>query len=293
MSLLGAGANADELSGPGFLECLTTVPFGNLYLALEDGPMVFFSGANIDPDDGLTRALHTLGWSCQVYRGQVPEEAMAHLKEAVEVGPILVGPIDMGWLSYHPEHAKQAGADHFVAVLAIEGAYVHLHDPQGYPCAVLSHTEFLQAWNAEHLSYSHAPYTFRHAFRKVEQVSRQEMISRSLPHLRGNIEADPGGPVAYGGVRVFSLLANDVRGGIPASLEGHLLSFALPLAARRNVDAAAFLREADRQEAANILEQQASLFGLAQYRGAHHQWQEVAAIMEQLGALEEKLVILL
>jgi hypothetical protein len=28
MSLLGAGANADELPGPGFLECLTTVLLG-------------------------------------------------------------------------------------------------------------------------------------------------------------------------------------------------------------------------------------------------------------------------
>jgi hypothetical protein len=149
----------------------------------------------------------------------------------------------------------------------------------------LPHTEFLQSWNAERIGYSQAPYTFRHAFRKVEQVSRQEMIKRTLPLLRDNVEADPGGPVAYGGVRVFSLLANDLCGEVPASLEGHLLYFALPLAARRSLDAAVFLREADREEAAGVLEQQASLFGLAQYRGAHHQWQEVAVIMEQLGEL--------
>jgi hypothetical protein len=120
MSLLGAGANADELPGPGFLECLTTVPFGNMYLSLENGPLVFFSGANIDPDDGLTRALHAPGWSCKLYRGRSQEEAMAHLKEAAAAGSALVGPIDMGWLSYNPGHAHMMGGDHFVVVLDMD-----------------------------------------------------------------------------------------------------------------------------------------------------------------------------
>lgn len=290
MSLLGAGADARELATPGFLECLTTVPFGNMYLALEDGPLVFFSGANIDPDSGLTRALSALGWICQEQRGGSGAEALAQVREAARKAPVLVGPVDMGYLSYHPGHHYMAGADHFMAVLAVEDDFVLLHDPQGYPCALLPHHEFLQAWEAERVPYRTAPYTYRASFQQVEQVSRQTMIARTLPAARANLEADPGGPVAYGGVRVFAMLAKDLRGEVPDSLVSHLLHFALPLAARRNLDAAAFMREAGIPGAAACLERQARLFGLAQYSGAHGQWASVADVMEQLAEQESALI---
>ena len=50
MSLAGAGAKVRDLPEVGFLECLTTMPFGTMYLHLEDGPLVFFSAPSIDPD---------------------------------------------------------------------------------------------------------------------------------------------------------------------------------------------------------------------------------------------------
>ena len=293
MSLLGTGAAPSEIPELGFLECLTTMPFGTLYLALEDGPMAFFSGPTVDPDAGLSRAIAALGWTCEEHRGGDDNEVLTHLRKATEQAPALVGPVDMGFLSYHPQHTFQKGADHFLAVLAVGDDYVVLHDPQGYPCAILSHNEFLQAWRAEDIPYRQAPYTFRGAFRQIERVSRQEMITRTLPILRDNIKAAPEGPVVYGGPYVFSLLAQDLRENVPESLTGHLLHFALPLAARRAVDAASFLHEAKCEDAAAILTQQARLFGVAQYKAAHEQWAQVAENMEQLGELETKLVSVL
>ena len=60
MSLLGSGAPSESLPSTGFLECLTTLPFGYTYL--KDAELFFFSGPN--PDLGLTRAIATLGWEC-------------------------------------------------------------------------------------------------------------------------------------------------------------------------------------------------------------------------------------
>lgn len=39
MSLLGSGASPDTVPSPGFLECLTTMPFGYTYLTR---PQLFF-----------------------------------------------------------------------------------------------------------------------------------------------------------------------------------------------------------------------------------------------------------
>jgi len=52
MSLLGSGVNLDNLPSPGFLECLTTMPFGNTYI--NAARLFFFDG--LDPHQGLTRA---------------------------------------------------------------------------------------------------------------------------------------------------------------------------------------------------------------------------------------------
>jgi hypothetical protein len=57
MNLLGSGAPAESLSPTGFLEYLTTLPFGYTYL--KDAELFFFSGPN--PDLGLTRAIETPG----------------------------------------------------------------------------------------------------------------------------------------------------------------------------------------------------------------------------------------
>jgi hypothetical protein len=293
MSLLGAGATSREVPEPGFLECLTTMPFGNTYVRREGEPMAFFSPPARNPDEGLTLALATLGWTCQEEHGGTPEEAFARLCEATKRTPVLVGPLDMGYLTYNPAHTLLAGEDHFAVVLAVESDLVRLHDPQGYPCASLSAEEFLRAWQAERVNYRQASYTMRSAFRKIEEISRAEMIARTLPLLRENVTADPGGPELYGGVCVFSLLSQDMRERVSDPLAAHLRYFALPLAARRCLDAAMFLHEAGRVEAAEVMEHQACLFGSAQYQAVHEHWTIVADLLERLATLETRLVTVL
>jgi hypothetical protein len=98
MSLLGSGAPTESLPSTGFLECLTTLLFGYTYL--KEAELFFFSGPN--PDLGLTRALATLGWECQLERGGGEGEALARLRAAVQHGPVLIGPLNMGYLTTIP-----------------------------------------------------------------------------------------------------------------------------------------------------------------------------------------------
>lgn len=122
------------------------------------------------------------------------------------------------------------------------------------------------------------------------QFSRQEMIARTLPLIRENIQRDPGGPEVYGSVRALRMLAEKLRADVPDHLASHLLFFALPLAVRRNLDAQAFLAEGKQPEAAELLEQQARLLGQAQYPGVQHEWSAVAALIEQVATLEERFI---
>ena len=116
------------------------------------------------------------------------------------------------------------------------------HKTPGLPCH-LPLERLLPAWRAERLEYIDEPYTLRADFHQVEAISRQEMIRRTLPLMRSNLHRDPGGPGIYGSVQALRRLIDLLRTEVPKHLAGHLLSFALPLAVRRKLDAAAFLSE--------------------------------------------------
>lgn len=286
MSLLGGGANPADLPSPGFLECLTTMPFGNTYL--DKAKLFFFDG--LDPHRGLTRAIETLGWTCRLEQGGDERGALERLRAATQYGPVLIGPLDMGYLTYNPNSPFLGGADHFLAVLAVEPDHVLVHDPKGFPCATLPFEDLLKAWRAERVAYVDEAYIMRAGFRPVETVSRQEMIRRTLPFIRLNVQREPEEPEVFGGARALGMLVQMLHTGIPDHLASHLLYFALPLAVRRKLDARAFLLEGNRPEAARLLEQQARLLGRAQYPGVQHDWSSVATLIEQVATLEERLI---
>jgi hypothetical protein len=262
------------------------MPFGNIYL--NEAKLFFFDG--LDPHQGLTRAIETLGWTCQLEQGGDEQIALERLRAAVQHGPVLIGPLDMGYLKYNPNSPFTGGTDHFVVVLAIEPDHVLVHDPKGFPCATLPFENLLKAWRAERIGYVDEAYILRANFRPVETVSRQQMILRTLPFIRLNVQRDPGGPEVYGGLHALGMLVQILRAKMPDRLAKHLLYFALPLAIRRKLDAQAFLLEGDRPEAARLLEQQARLLGQAQYPGVQHEWSSVATLIEQVATLEERFI---
>lgn len=292
MSLVGAGADAELLGDAGFLECLTMQPFGSLLVRSGESWLPLFSSAAMNPDGGITNALTVLGWTCRDERDGDVEEATARLRRALRHGPALAGPLDMSLLTHNPRYAGAVGADHFVVVLGLTDESeqcVRFHDPGGFPFATLPLSQFLEAWRAERIDYG-APYTLRSAFSPVERRSRSQIIDRTLPAIRPSLIADPGGPDRFGGVRAIELTVELLQQPVSARLAGHLTSFALPLAARRRIDAAAFLREAGNPQAGELLARQAGVFGSAQYRSAMGEWLQVRSALSEIAALERQLI---
>jgi hypothetical protein len=297
MTLLGSGAAPGAVPEPGFLECLTGMPFGKTYLPERRTFWPSAPGFSPERGGGLDAAIATLGWRCERWDaggdagadpGGAEAEALSRLREGLEHGPALVGPVDVGYLSYSPLAPRLAGADHYVVALALEADHLLLHDPAGAPYAVLPLPDLLAAWRAERIGYKRGPYTLRTGFRQLERVLRRRMLERALPLARRNATADPGGPATYGGGAALERLARDLRGEVPASLAGHLLGFSLPTAARRTVDAAWFLAQGDRGDAAALLDRQARLWGRVNAAATRHRWNDAAELLGQVADVERE-----
>jgi len=265
------------------------MPFGYTYF--KEAELFFFSGPN--PDLGLTRAIETLGWTCTLECGGDEGEAFSRLQAAVQQGPVLIGPVNMGYLTYNPNHAYLLGADHYLIVLSLGADHVLVHDPKGFPCAALPVDNLLKAWRAEEMDlvYTDEPYTMRTAFRPAEANNRRQMIERTLPQMSANLRQELWKPGMYGGVTALRMLAQTFRTQVPERLAVHLFYFALPLGLRHKVDAQVFLREGNLSEAAGLIEEQACLLGRAQYAGVQRSWSEVGTLIEQVAGLEERLLV--
>lgn len=282
-------AGATTLPETSFLECLTLMPFGAMVLKMSSGPLFFPSPASTNPDKSLTDALDTLGWEAEVWRGNDPDAALAELREVLRYGPALVGPLDMGYLPYDPNHRSKQGGDHFIVALRAEGDAFLVHDPQLYPYATIPASELVRAWNAGHLDYVDHAFTLRHGFHSLREVRRSEMITWTLRTVRARVSREPRGPVAYGGESAFQQLAELVRPGTPANLAGLLVSFALPLGAKRSLDAAAFVAEAGQAELAELFRARGEQYGRAQHAAVRKNWDVVAHNCMAMAEIERQL----
>lgn len=290
MVLLASGYDAQSLPSSGFIECLTTMPFGKQFICLDTGPLSFFDNPYTNPDDGINVALKTMGWTCNNHRGDDAASALLALREAVTQGPVLAGPLNMGYLSYNPNHTALKGADHFVVVLGVDDdkGMVLLHDPAGYPAVLLPLEEFIESWRGEGIEYINQQFVFRSHFCHVEDVSRPDMIARTIGILQDQIKSNVMFPGHSGGVSALQLTIDAVKNELP-SVVNDLAEFTFPLAARRYLDARDFLAEAGLVDAAEIMEQQALLAGKAQYPAAHGNWKEVILVLERFMGLEDQL----
>ena len=277
-----------DLPEPGLLECMTGMPFGTLFLQFET-PLFFPSHADLNPHSGLSRALSILGWTCTIWQDDDAESALDALKDNLKKGPVLLGPLDLGFLPYDPNHALKRGGDHFIVVLKLEGDRVQVHDPQFYPFAVLPVDDLMRAWNATDLGYATCAYTLRGDFRAERQVSTDDMLKNTLENARKLIHAAPSGPGFFGGSKAFHLAANVIRDKPPQGFAGMLVHFVLPMGARRCLDAADFMKSVGKTEAAEWMVKKSESYGLAQYYATQEDLKRMEALFEELAEIEDSI----
>ena len=281
-------AGMDHLPATGLIECMTGMPFGATFLQLEN-PLFFPNPTPIDPDSGVTSALETLGWECKLWRSNEADAASAKLRGVLSSGPVLLGPLDMGFLSYDPNHQHKRGGDHFVVALKLQGGMVQVHDPQLYPFAILPLDDLIRALYAKDLGYAEQAYTLRFDFQAQRRDTRHAMLDATLQNARELIHAHPAGPVVYGGPGAFTRVSEMLRQDPMGNFIDLLIHFALPVGARRSTDAAYFLEEVGEAETANLFITRAETFGKAQYYGVQQKWDDVAGLFDDLAQIEAEI----
>ncbi|KAK4121766.1 hypothetical protein N657DRAFT_576755 [Parathielavia appendiculata] len=251
---------------PAVIEFATSSSFG---MQLIGGELPFFDPYGWDPTKGIDAALEAAGWTSTLVVGRDADDALSHLRQALENGPVFVGPVDMGHLRCHPDHRSLDGADHYLVVLRIFGDWVELHDPHGYPYATLPLRNFMDAWRAAGIAYGE-PYMMRTGFRQVEEYSEEDVIQRSLDSARrwlamhGEHEHGlPPGSVANR-MAAETLALRILNSNLDPGLRDHLVHFAVRVGARRLADASTCLTRIGYHEVASIMARQARLVGSLQ-----------------------------
>lgn len=281
---------------PDWIEVLTTMPFGVTYERLNTGPVLYFSSPSMDPDQGIDVALEALGWECDLWRGSPQardEVAREKLAAALRDGPVLTGPLDMGYLTYDPQAGHKLGSDHFVVVYELDEDTVRLHDPQGFPCARLPVSRFLRAWRADSVRYAKGTFTLRTNFRPVAPRELDAALINVAPRLGRCVQDNPSRHEIVGGAAALEALAVDLRRGASRELKTQMTAFSLPLATRRAIDAARVLQLCGDQAVADLLHHKAHALGDLQFLAVQDRWAELGVALGGLAKIERALAELL
>ena len=242
-----------------WLECVSCEPFGFVYIR---GDAELFAVVGYGYHEAGQHLLRTLGYDYSfTSAGEDDATALAALDAALQVGPVAVGMLDMGYLTYAPDHEHARGADHAIVVLARRPDTVVVHDPAGYPAAILPLPDFLEAWKRD--IYTGKPYGLWKVGAQREMPSVDAIWDSTITRAR-ELYARADEPIAPGltlhyGPSALRLLAEDLQAEPERSLGG-LPYFSWRVSGQRCFDGATFLRER-LPEAAAIRWEQCQLYG--------------------------------
>ncbi len=280
-----------ETVSPSRIEPLTGMGLGAQWRPQEN--IIFFDLG--PPDLGINMALDLLGYTYDEH-AYAADAALPldDLRTTLANGPAVIGPLDMGCLSYIPGHKFMHGSDHYVLALAVENAALRVHDPAGYPHALLPHDDLECAWRAEAIAYRRGAFRYWTSPARRTHPTDQEIFDEALAGFRalytnarqGNASALASASAI--GAEAILAAANVIAvDDPPMALILHLEAFALRLGGRRALDLAEFFRGGN-DTLANIKDEQAQLFGRAHTDVARRDYTALAATLRTLAEIEEE-----
>lgn len=281
--------SAGESIEPRLIEVLSGVGLGAFWLA--ESQTLFLSGWASSPDVGVSRAFDLLGFrvaeEVEPDGSPMPAEALAR---QLRHGPVMLGPLDMGELPYHPDSRGANGVDHFVLAFDVEDGAVVVHDPAGYPATPIGNESLGRAWKADLIGYRRGAYRRWHSPARTRTPTHEEIAGAamvSFAEAYRDARATVPSEVLVGPEAIEALVAT-IRGpGLEGQGLEHLRRFALPLGVRRALDYAWFLRPFA-PEVADLKIRQARKLGRAQAAGARCEWEPLAEFLTQVAHLERE-----
>ena len=247
----------------------------------EEHPLVFFD--NGMPDLSISHSLNILGFDYEDFYikdgAEVDlEEVKGKLETFLSNGPVVLGPLDMGHLTYNPNHTILYGVDHFVTVYALDGQYLYLHDPAGFACMKVTFTDIIEAWKAEAIDYKRGSYSMWGNFRKVKSPSQTQIYQETARIMRARYLNGQSGVLKYYAKAV-------AENGLNTEQKQLHQYFSFKLAAVRNLYLSKFLKDHD-PEGARLKEELATLFGQAHLSCLKEDYQELSRLLCQIAEVD-------
>ena len=267
-----------------FLEAIMVMGNGASIVKEDDQhPLVFFD--NGMPDLSISHSLKILGFDYEDFYlkdgAEVDlEEVKGKLETFLSNGPVVLGPLDMGHLTYNPNHTILYGVDHFVTVYALDGQYLYLHDPAGFACMKVTFTDIIEAWKAEAIDYKRGSYSMWGNFRKVKSPSQTQIYQETARIMRARYLNGQSGVLKYYAKAV-------AENGLNTEQKQLHQYFSFKLAAVRNLYLSKFLKDHD-PEGARLKEELATLFGQAHLSCLKEDYQELSHLLYQIAEVDRR-----
>ncbi|KXT99596.1 hypothetical protein SORDD30_00553 [Streptococcus oralis] len=265
-----------------FLEAIMVMGNGaSIVKEDEQHPLVFFD--NGMPDLSISHSLKILGFDYDDFylkdRVKVDlEEVKRKLETFLSNGPVVLGPLDMGHLTYNPNHTILYGVDHFVTVYDIDNQYLYLHDPAGFACMKVAFYDILEAWKADAIDYKRGAYSMWGNFKKVKSPSQTEIYQETARIMKNRYLNCQNG--------VLECYAKAVaENGLNTEQKQLHQYFSFKLAAVRNLYLSKFLKVHD-PEGARLKEELATLFGQAHLSCLKEDYQELSRLLCQIAEVD-------
>ena len=265
-----------------FLEAIMVMGNG-ASIVKEDAqhPLVFFD--NGMPDLSISHSLKILGFDFEeFYLKDGAEVDLEEIKGKLEMflsnGPVVLGPLDMGHLTYNPNHTILYGVDHFVTVYAVDGQYLYLHDPAGFACMKVAFSDIIEAWKAEVIDYKRGAYSMWGNFKKDKSPSQTQIYQETARIMKNRYLNGQNG--------VLECYAKAVaENGLNTEQKQLHQYFSFKLAAVRNLYLSRFLKDHD-PEGARLKEELATLFGQAHLSCLKEDYQELSLLLYQIAEVD-------
>lgn len=265
-----------------FLEAIMVMGNGaSIVKEDEQHPLVFFD--NGMPDLSISHSLKILGFDYEdFYLKNGAEVDLEEIKRKLETflsnGPVVLGPLDMGHLTYNPNHTILSGVDHFVTVYDIDNQYLYLHDPAGFACMKVAFNDILEAWKAEAIDYKRGAYSMWGNFKKIKSPSQTEIYQETARIMKNRYLNGQNG--------VLECYAKAVaENGLNTEQKQLHQYFSFKLAAVRNLYLSKFLKDHD-SEGARLKEKLAALFGQAHLSCLKEDYQELSHFLYQIAEVD-------
>lgn len=269
---------------PEYLEAMMVMGNGaSIIKKDEKHPLVFFD--NGLPDQSISNCLRILGFEYEDYfLYESNEDNFILTREKLETfltnGAVIVGPLDMGYLTYNPNHINLYGIDHFVSVYDLTDENVYLHDPAGFACMKMNFMDFLKAWEAKNIEYKRGAYSMWGDLKKLKSPSSKEIYQDISMIMKKRYE--------YGDENVIERYAESVaENGLNEEQKQMHQYFSFKLASIRNLYMSRFLKEHD-LISAEIKRNLAMLFGQAHICCVQEDYEELAKILADIAKLDNK-----